>query len=81
MRLQQARLSRGIPMIPLMTSEEFLNEYDFFIFAMSSADLLQIAKSSMTDADISDIVGRTTQNISSRLRNIQSDAGVQAAFK
>ena len=27
-----------------ITSEEFLNEYDFFIFTMSSADLLQIAK-------------------------------------
>lgn len=41
----------------------------------------QIAKPSMTDADISDIARRTTQNIGSRLRNIQGDSGVQAAFK
>jgi len=41
----------------------------------------QIAKPSLSNADVSDIVRQTTRNISSRLRNIQSEPGVQTAFK
>jgi len=41
----------------------------------------QIAKPSLSNADVADVVSQTTQNISSRFRNIHSEPGVQAAFK